>query len=99
MTSQRLIILFDGICNFCNFWIDNSDLLHFKSEKGEELLKEFKLSTSGFETFVLIDEDKFHIKSTTALKVLKNPSGLWKVLYVSIVIPKPIRDFAYCFNC
>lgn len=66
-----------------------------QSGKGEELLKKFKLFLKDFDTFVLIDGDKYYIKSTAGLIVAKNLPGLWKVLYIFILIPKPIRDFAY----
>ena len=104
MTNTHLIILFDGLCNFCNFWVnflldrDKKDKFRFtplQSEKGEELLKKFNLSTKDFDTFVLIDGDKYYIRSTASLIVAKNLGGLWKVLYSLIIIPGPIRDFIY----
>ncbi len=104
MTNTHLIILFDGLCNFCNFWVnflldrDKKDKFRFtplQSEKGEELLKKFNLSTKDFDTFVLIDGNKYYIRSTASLIVAKNLGGLWKVLYSLIIIPGPIRDFIY----
>jgi len=104
MTNQHLILLFDGVCNFCNFWVnflldrDKEDKFRFtplQSEIGEKFLKKLCLSTKDFDTFVLIDEDKYYIKSTAALIVAKNLTGLWKMLYVFIIIPRPIRDSLY----
>jgi len=104
MTNQHLILLFDGVCNFCNFWVnflldrDKEDKFRFtplQSEIGEKFLKKFSISTKDFDTFVLIDEDKYYIKSTAALIVAKNLTGLWKMLYVFIIIPGPIRDSLY----
>jgi predicted DCC family thiol-disulfide oxidoreductase YuxK len=104
MTNQHLIILFDGVCNFCNFWVNflldrsKKDKFRFtplQSENGEEILKKFNLSTKDFDTFVLIDGDKYYIRSTAALIVAKNLPGLWKVLYALIIIPGPLRDFLY----
>jgi predicted DCC family thiol-disulfide oxidoreductase YuxK len=104
MTSYHLIILFDGVCNFCNFWVnflidrDKKDKFRFtalQSEKGSELLKKYNLSTEDFDTFVLIDREKYYIKSTAAFMVAKNLPGLWKTLYIFIIVPKPLRDFVY----
>jgi predicted DCC family thiol-disulfide oxidoreductase YuxK len=77
---------------------DKKDKFRFvalQSGKGEELLKKFKLSVKDFDTFVLIDGDKCYIKSTAGLIVIKNIPGLWKILYIFIIIPKLIRDFVY----
>src|SRR5690554_70750 len=104
MNEKKLIILFDGVCNFCNFWVnflidrDKKDIFRFtalQSEKGNELLKKYNLSTNDFDTFVLIDDKKFYIKSTATLKVAKILPGLWPALYVFIIIPKPVRNFLY----
>ena len=104
MSNKHYIILFDGVCNFCNFWVnflldrDKKDKFRFtalQSEKGGELLKKISLSTEDFDTFILIDEEKFYIKSTAVLRVARNLPGFWKALYVFIIVPAPIRDFAY----
>lgn len=104
MSDRQLIILFDGVCNFCNFWVnflidrDKKDKFRFaalQSEKGQELLKKYNLKTEDFDTFVVIDRDKTFIKSTASLIVAKDLGGFWKLLYVFIIIPRPLRDFVY----
>jgi predicted DCC family thiol-disulfide oxidoreductase YuxK len=101
---NKQIILFDGVCNFCNFWVnfiidrDAADSFRFaalQSDKGQELLKKFKLNTGDFDTFILIDDEKFYKKSTAALRISKKLNGAWKIFYSLIIIPKPIRDFVY----
>ncbi len=98
------IILFDGVCNFCNFWVnfiidrDKDDIFKFaalQSEAGQKLLQEFKLNVSDFDTFVLIVNDKHFTKSTAALKISKNLRSVVKLLYPLIILPGPIRDFLY----
>lgn len=98
------IILFDGVCNFCNFWVnfvidnDKKDTFRFaalQSEKGQLLLKKLKLNTSDFDTFVLIVSNKYFTKSTAALKISKELSSIVKIFYIFIFFPKPIRDFIY----
>ena len=98
------IILFDGVCNFCNFWVnfimnrDKNDIYKFaamQSESGQKLLQEFKLNVSDFDTFVLIVNDKHFTKSTAALKISKNLRSVVKLLYPLIILPGPIRDFFY----
>lgn len=102
--SGKKLILFDGVCNFCNFWVnfiisrDKKDLFRFaslQSEVGKTILNYLNLSTENFDTFVLIEGKHFYFKSTAALKVLKNINGWLKVLYPLILLPKFLRDSVY----
>ena len=103
-TTEKHILLFDGVCNLCNgvvqFIIKRDRKGKFKfaalqSESGQELLKQLGFSTANFDSFVFIKGNKHFIKSTAVLHVLKELGGLWKLLYVFILIPTPIRDFFY----
>lgn len=103
MNNQQ-IILFDGVCNFCNFWVnfiidrDKKDLFRFaalQSEKGQELLERFRMDSNSLDTFVLIEDKKVYTKSTAALRISRNLMGIWKFLYFLILVPKPFRDFIY----
>ena len=98
------IILFDGVCNFCNFWVnfvikrDKNNTYKFaamQSESGQQLLKIFNLNTSHFDTFVLIVNNKTFTKSTAALMISKNLKSFIKLLYLLIILPRSIRDFFY----
>ena len=98
------IILFDGVCNFCNFWVnfiinrDKNDTYQFaamQSDSGQRLLQTFKLNSNDFDSFVLIVNDKHFTKSTAALIITKNLKSIVKLLYPLIILPAPIRDFFY----
>jgi predicted DCC family thiol-disulfide oxidoreductase YuxK len=98
------IILFDGVCNFCNstinFVIDHDvkDIYMFaslQSEIGQKYLKKYNLPLDDFDTFVLIDGDTFYVSSTAALLVAKDLDSILKYLYILILIPRPIRDMVY----
>ena len=98
------IILFDGVCNFCNFWVnfiinsDKNDTYQFaamQSDSGQKLLQEFKLNANDFDSFVLIVNDKHFTKSTAALMISKNLRSIVKLLYPLIILPEPIGDFFY----
>jgi predicted DCC family thiol-disulfide oxidoreductase YuxK len=102
--NNQQIILFDGVCNFCNFWVnfiidrDKKDLFRFvalQSEKGQELLERFKMDSNSLDTFVLIENKKVYTKSTAAIKISRNLVGIWRFLYFLILVPKPFRDFIY----
>ena len=98
------LILFDGVCNFCNssvnFVIDRDRKNIFKfaslqSEAGQKILKDNNLPLNEFNTFLLLERGKLYDKSTAALKVTRNLGGLLKLLYVFIIVPPFIRNFFY----
>ena len=104
MTDEKQIILFDGVCNFCNFWVnfvikrDKKDLFRFaalQSEKAKGLISKFNFDASKQDTFILIAGDKLYTKSTAALMICKQLNGLIKILFSFIVLPKFFRDFTY----
>jgi predicted DCC family thiol-disulfide oxidoreductase YuxK len=104
LNESHQIILFDGVCNFCNFWInfilkrDKEDKFRFaalQSKVGVEMQKKFSLDTNKLETVVLIIGNRYYTKSTAVLLIIKQLNGFIKILFPLIILPKPIRDFAY----
>jgi len=102
--NQTQIILFDGVCNLCNSMVqftikrDPNEKFKFaslQSESGQALLQKFGLSTRDFHSFVFISGDKYFLRSSAALHVLKELGGIWKVMYIFILIPRPLRDLFY----
>jgi predicted DCC family thiol-disulfide oxidoreductase YuxK len=100
------ILLFDGVCNLCNgavqFVINRDERQKFRfaslqSEAGQDLLRHFGLSTQRFDSFVLIEGERFHTESTAALRVAKQMGGGWPLLYAFIIVPAPIRNAVYRF--
>jgi predicted DCC family thiol-disulfide oxidoreductase YuxK len=106
LLKENQVILFDGVCNFCNSTInfvikhDKKGLFKFaplQSATGNELLKRFHLSTTDFDSFVLIEGDKFYTKSTAALRVLKHLSFPHPLAAAFIIVPAFIRNAVYDF--
>lgn len=103
-TMENPILLFDGVCNFCdstiNFVIERDKKNLFKyaslqSEPGQELLKKHGLPTEDFDSFVYIENGKAFTKSSAALKVAQNMTGLWPLFYGFMIVPKFLRDAVY----
>lgn len=101
---KRLNILFDGVCNLCSgfvvFTIKRDPGAQFKfaslqSDEGEKLQKEFGIDPENIKTMVLVENDKYYIKSDAALRIFKRLNGMWPVLYYLIYVPRPIRNFVY----
>lgn len=98
------IILFDGLCNFCSSIVfftikrDKNSVFKFaplQSNAGRYLLKRFNLPTENHNSFVLVEQNRFFIKSNAVLRVAKRLGGIWSLLYVFMLVPNPIRDFIY----
>ena len=105
MEILRRLILFDGECNFCDasvqFIIKRDPKALFKftslqSDSGIDMLRKFGVSEKT-DSIVLIEGDHYYTESTAALKIARNLTGLWKLCYIFIVVPKPLRDIVYRF--
>jgi len=104
METTRRIVLFDGVCNLCNgavqFIIHRDREGHFsfaslQSAVGQAQLRQFGLSTDAFDTFVLVEGGKAYTRSTAALRIARQLTGAWRLLYGLIIVPRPVRDWAY----
>jgi predicted DCC family thiol-disulfide oxidoreductase YuxK len=102
--SGKSIILFDGICNFCNssvnFIIDKdiSDNFRFapiQSDEGIFLIKRLEIDIIKNDSLILIEGNSFYLRSSAALRIAKKLKGLWRLTYIFIIIPPFIRDIAY----
>jgi predicted DCC family thiol-disulfide oxidoreductase YuxK len=98
------IVLFDGVCNFCNasvnFVIERDKAGYFKfaplqSEIGEELVAKHGIDTADTDSVILVENDRAYTHSSGALRIAKQLDGIWSWSYAFIVVPKPIRDFGY----
>ena len=104
LLTDHHVILFDGVCNFCNasvdFVIARDPHSQFKfgslqSEIGQAILSDSGLPTQDFTTFLYIEHGTVFIHSTAALKVARHLTGLWPLLYGLMIVPRPIRDAMY----
>ena len=102
--SSSAIVLFDGVCNFCNAsinWIirrDHNARFRFaplQSSTGERLQREHGLDPAALDTMLLVDDGRAYLRSTAALRIVRELSFPWPILYGFIIVPPPIRDFVY----
>ncbi|MCJ8297391.1 MAG: thiol-disulfide oxidoreductase DCC family protein [Pseudomonadales bacterium] len=103
MFNQQIII-FDGICNFCNGSVnfiikrDHQNVFVFtpmQSKAAEELLERHQFEDFGFDTFVLIKDDVCYYRTDAALEIIKDLSGYWYLLKIFKLLPRSFRDFFY----
>jgi predicted DCC family thiol-disulfide oxidoreductase YuxK len=98
------IVLFDGVCNFCNgsvnFMIGHDSRGYFKfapmqSDVGRELLDKFGIDRTETDSIILVEDDKAYTYSTAALRIARKLDGIWSWFYIFRFVPRPIRDFFY----
>ncbi len=101
--SMSSIILFDGVCNFCNgavnFIIRHDSEKKFRfaplqSEIGQQLKKEHNIG-DDIDSIILVEGERAYTHSTAGLRIAKGLGGIWSVGYGFIIVPGSIRDLAY----
>lgn len=104
MNGKHPIILFDGVCNFCNGAVnfiikqDKKGIFRFaplQSAAGQRLLKQYNLSNNQFDSFLLIADGTVYKKSTAGLKLYNNLPWYWKWTQLFWIVPLFIRDNVY----
>jgi predicted DCC family thiol-disulfide oxidoreductase YuxK len=102
--TDNPIILFDGICNFCNNIVkfvlkrNNKKPVYFaslQSETGKKILQEYGLPMDDMQTIVFIENGKVYTRSSAGLRICRYLRGAWPLCYGLIIIPKFIRDAVY----
>ena len=100
------VVLFDGVCNFCNGSVnfilrqDRKGIFRFaalQSEAGQEILDQYGLANESFDSFILVEKGKIYQRSTAALKVFNKLSWYWKWTQLFFIIPPFIRNMVYDF--
>lgn len=101
---EHPVILFDGVCNFCNSTVnfiirrDQKKIFRYaplQSPAGRKLLQQHGLSTEKLGSFVLIDNGRAYTKTTAALHLYPKLGGGWKLLKALWVVPAFLRNAAY----
>ncbi len=98
------IVLFDGVCNLCNWSLqyfhkyEKNNAHYFaslQSEAAQYLIKKNVNSNKPFTTIVYIKKGKAYVKSTAALMLTKSMRGIFPVFQVFLWVPAPVRDWVY----
>jgi predicted DCC family thiol-disulfide oxidoreductase YuxK len=101
--STNKVVLFDGVCNFCNSSVqfiikhDSTNSLKFaslQSNFGQDLISKYNLSKS-LDSVIYFEDFNIYIKSKAAFKIASNFSGIWKLLLIFKILPTALTDFFY----
>jgi len=102
--DNRNIIIFDGVCNFCNgsvnFIIRRDPDKEFtftpmQSELAKELVQKHGIDNVGFDSFVLIKKQQCYLRTDAAIEIANGLTGYWYLFSVFKIVPRPIRDWFY----
>ena len=98
------LILFDGVCKFCNgsvnFIIDHDSHKRFRfaplqSELAHTILTRFGLPADDFDTMILVEDGRAYARSSAALRIAWWLGRWWSLLTILFAIPPFLRDEAY----
>lgn len=103
--SDKKIILFDGVCNLCNGFVqrvikrDTNDIFRYaslQSEIGQQLLAERNIDTTKIDSVVLIEPGvAYYIKSDAALQIGRHLKGYRTISKLLNLIPSGLRNIVY----
>ncbi|MFV0237739.1 MAG: thiol-disulfide oxidoreductase DCC family protein [Flavobacteriales bacterium] len=103
MEKTRKIIIFDGVCNLCNGFVqfvlkhDEKEVFQFaslQSDFGQQFLQKYALDTQSFDSFILMEGEEYTIESTAGLKVLSQLKG-YRFTGLLLYIPSFVRNSIY----
>ncbi len=99
------LILYDGECGFCQFWVQ---FIIKRDRKGyfvfaplqAEWTKNFqatKAELPGFSSILFFDGNRVHQKSRAVFRIAGHLNGLWKCGKLLLITPSFISDYVYDF--
>lgn len=104
--SPPVIILFDGVCNFCNASVDfvlrhdrkgRFRFAALQSAAGKAMLKELGLQDDYIKSVVLVERERYATGSTALLRVAWRLGFPWCLLAALLIIPPFLREPVYAF--
>ncbi len=101
------LILFDGVCNLCNGFVqfvirhDPAGRFRFaalQSEAGRQVLAAHgHVGATPPETVLLLKNGRLYSHSTAVLHIERGLGWPWRALAIGLLLPASLRDAAYRF--
>lgn len=100
------VILFDGVCGLCNHWVDfvikfdRERVFRFaalQSDAGAQALHAIHMPADFRHSIVLVDGPRVYYQSSAILRILRSLGLPFSLAYVSVLVPRPLRDWTYKF--
>jgi predicted DCC family thiol-disulfide oxidoreductase YuxK len=106
MNNSQKIILFDGVCNLCSAFLSfvylndpkaKFTLAWLQSPEAGKLLEYINSVEKDIDSIIYIENNRIYYKSSAALRIIRQLRFPWPILWIGIIIPKPLRDWIYDF--
>lgn len=103
-STNHPVILFDGVCNLCNTFVDfvirrdPEGVYRFaslQSALGQEKTRNCQLMNTGADSVILVEHDQCYVRSTAVLRIIRKLRFPWPLGYMFIVVPEELRDWIY----
>lgn len=101
------VLLYDGVCGFCNKSVqlildhDRKGSMRFaalQSDYGQAMIERHP-ELRGVDSVVFVEAhaggERIHVRSDAALKVAAYLGGFWKLFLAAKIIPAGLRDYLY----
>ena len=107
--SEGPLVLYDGVCNLCTWWVrfvlehEREPTFRFaalQSAVARELAVAHghDLSTAADpESVLLVEDGRIYERSTAALRITRGFRWPYRWLYAFVVVPRPLRDAVYAW--
>ncbi|MER3497705.1 MAG: thiol-disulfide oxidoreductase [Chitinophagaceae bacterium] len=104
MQTSKPIVLFDGVCNYCNRMVnfiirqDRKKVFLFaplQSNTGRQILEKFSITQQAVDSFIIYEKGKVYLRSTAALKLYNRLPWYWKWTQLFWIVPRFLRDAVY----
>ena len=98
------VILFDGVCNLCNGWVQfvishdpcaRFRFASFQSPAGRQLSLANGVDPDALKSFFLLSGRTLLARSDAAIEVVVRFGGFWRLLGILRLVPRPLRDWVY----
>jgi predicted DCC family thiol-disulfide oxidoreductase YuxK len=106
LSHTHPILLFDGVCNLCNNYIqfvierDPEAVFRFaplQSSVADRLLEACGYDGEALDSIVLVDQGEYHAKSSAVIRAGAHLGGIYRLLGPFRFVPRIVRDFVYDF--
>jgi predicted DCC family thiol-disulfide oxidoreductase YuxK len=103
MNVQKPVLLYDGVCGFCNKTVkfvlkyDRKGTILFSPLQGEyakHVLQDHP-EVKDIDSLILCESDRVSIRSTGALRVASYLGGVFRFALIGYLVPRFIRDAFY----